>query len=564
MNLNQQYQWEVLPPAPHEYLNASNLAPLMAQLLYNRGVKLDETELFLAADSRLEGNPFLLPDISQAMSRVYKALLSGEKIAVYGDFDSDGVTATVILAEGLSWLGAKVVPYIPHRVREGHGIKSPAIEELHSQGVGLIITVDCGTTDLAEAKQAQETGIDIVITDHHMPLATLPQAIAVVNPKRRDSQYPCSDLSGAGIAFKFLQALLHQDNREKQLTGLLDLVALGTITDMVPIVGENRYFVKQGLRVLNNTQRIGIQEVVKLAGLELGKLDAGHVSWALGPRINAAGRIDDATTSYQLLTTNSPEEAHLLAAELEGKNTERQKLANETLGKVKEKLDTKLHLPILIAGDESYFIGVIGLVAGKLVDEFRKPAVILSLGAEIGRGSSRSIPEFNMVTALEKCQDLLISFGGHPLATGFMVARQNLAQLEERLTRLAIDQLAHLDIRPKLVIDAEVPLSAFAGETFNLIQQLEPFGQGNPYPTFLSRHVKVVECRNLGNQGEHLQLKLRQGNITWRAVWFNPQKTKEEIPPYINIVYNLRKWWWNGEEVLCLNLRDFAPSSQPD
>ena len=557
---NQQVRWQLLPQAPDEYLRAANLPPIIAQLLYNRGVHLGEIEPFLLADYRLGGNPFLLPDMSQAVNRIYKALLTGEKIAIYGDFDADGITATASLTEGLSWLGGKVTPYIPHRLREGHGLKLPALEKLHSQGVGLIITVDCGVTSITEAKQAQEMELDVIITDHHVPSVTLPRAIAVIDAKRKDSQYPFSELAGVGVAFKLLQALLYKDGREKRLVELLDLVALGTVTDLVPLVGENRYLVKEGLKVLNNTQRIGLQELIKLARLKLGELNTKHISKALGPRLNAASRMDDATTSYRLVTTRSPEEVHALAQELDARNAERQKLTDEMLRKAKERLAHRLYPPLLIEGHEGYPVGVIGLVAGKLVDEFHKPAIILNLGPELCRGSARSIPEFNVAEALEECQDLLITFGGHPLAAGFTVKQQNLARLEERLMSLAKTQLSHLDLCPQLVIDAEVPLSAFAGDAFNLIQQLEPFGQGNSNPTFLTRQVEVIECRNFGNQDKHLELKLKQGNITWRAVDFNSQKTQEEIPSYLDIVYTIEKSFWNGEQVLRLNLRDFAPN----
>ena len=558
--LNQGTRWKILPSVPDEYLNASDLPPLVAQVLYNRGVKPEEIEPFLAVDHRLEGNPFLLPDISKAVSRIYKAVLSREKVAIYGDFDVDGVSATVILVEGLSRLGAEVIFHIPDRFSEGHGLNVSALEKLHAQGANLVITVDCGVTDLTEVKQAQEMEMDVIITDHHIPLESLPRAVAVVDPKRKESVYPYPDLAGAGVAFKLLQALFHRDNKEKWLARFLDLVALATVTDLAPMVGENRYLVKAGLRELNNSSRVGIQEMVKLAGLKMGELDSRDISWVLGPRLNATGRMNNASTSYQLLTTQSPEEARLLALELEKKNVERQKLTTEVLSRAREKLATKLHLPLLIESDESYSIGVIGLVAGKLVDEFYKPVIIISLGSELCQGSCRSIAEFNIASALENCRDLLTAFGGHPLAAGFTVPRRNLAQLEERLISLAMDQLGHLDLRPEIVIDAELPLTVLAGDTFNLIQRLSPFGRGNPQPTFLSRQVEVIECRNFGNRGEWLRLKLRQGNVTWQAVDFESRRAKEEIPSHIDIVYNLEKSRWNGEEVLGLNLRDFAPA----
>ena len=558
--MNQRARWKVLPPVPDEYLNASDIPPLVAQLLYNRGVKLEDIGPFLSADRRLEGNPFLLPDISQAVNRVYKAVLAREKIAVYGDFDVDGVTAIVVLVEGLSRLGAEVIPYIPDRVNEGHGLKISALEKLQAQGANLVITADCGITDLAEVKQAQDMGMDMIITDHHIPLRSLPRAVAVIDPKRKDSVYPFLDLAGAGVVFKLLQALFHKDSREKWLTRLLDLVVLATVTDLVSLVGENRYLVKEGLKELNNSSRVGIQEMVKLAGLKPGELDAEDISWVLGPRLNAAGRMNNASTSYQLLTTQSLEEARLLALELEGKNVERQKLTSEVLSRAKEKLAAKLHLPVLIEGDESYSIGVIGLVASKLVDEFYKPAIIINLGPELCQGSCRSIAEFDIASALAECHDLLTAFGGHSLAAGFTVARRNLVQLEQRLVNLATDQLGHLELRPEIVIDAELPLTVLTGDTFNLIQKLSPFGRGNPQPTFLTRQVEVIECRNFGNQGEWLRLKLKQGNVTWQAVDFESQRKREEIPSHIDIVYNLEKSRWNGEEVLRLNLLDFAPS----
>jgi single-stranded-DNA-specific exonuclease len=558
--LNELARWNVLPPVPDGYLSASGLPPLIAQLLYNRGIKAESIDAFLSVDRRLEGNPFLLPDVSKAVNRIYRAVLAREKIAVYGDFDVDGVTAIAALVEGLSRLGVEAIPYIPDRVSEGHGLKMSALESLHAQGVNLVITVDCGITDINEVKRAQDLGMDMIITDHHMPLKSLPRAVAVVDPKRRDSVYPFRELAGAAVVFKLLQALFHKDNREKWLSRLLDLVVLSTVTDLVTLVGENRYLVKEGLKELNNSSRVGIQEIVKLAGLKLGELGVEDISWVLGPRLNAAGRMNNASTSYQLLTTESKEEAGVLAVELEKRNEERQKLTSEVLGRVKEKLAPKLEGPLLIEADESYAIGVIGLVAGKLVDEFYKPAIIINIGPELCQGSCRSIDEFDIVSALAECQDLLVAFGGHPAAAGFTVPRRNLAELERRLTSLAAKRLSHLELRPELVIDAELPLSDFTGDTFNLIQKLSPFGHGNPEPTFLTRGVEVIECRKFGNQGDWLRLKLKQGNVIWQAVDFQSHKKPEELLSPIDIVYKVEKSRWNGEEVLSLNLVGFAPT----
>lgn len=560
MKSNHRPHWNILQRAPEEYSKAISLPPLIAQLLYNRGITEDQVQYFFTKPHELEDDPFLLTDMSKAVDRIYKAIRSGEKIAIYGDFDVDGITATLILMEGLSWLGGNIIPYIPNRLREGHG-QLLALEKLRSDGVSLVITVDCGITALNEVKNAQMAGLDLIITDHHTPLATLPEAIAVINPKQNNSRYPFHELAGVGVAFKLLQALYKNDKRNDRLTTLLDLVALGSVADMVPLVGENRYLVIEGLKILNHTKRIGLKELIRISRLELGKLDAKSIGWFLGPRINAASRLGDATISYELLTTNSLKDAVRLAAELEKTNSERQNLTRETLALTKKKLADKMDLPLLIEGDENYSVGVIGLVAGKLVDEFHKPSIIISLGSDMCHGSARSIPEFNLTTALGQCQDLLTTFGGHPLAAGFTVTHQNLAQLENNLQEIAIDKLSHLDLRPVLNIDAEIPLSIFTSDTINLIQQLEPFGQGNPHPVFLTKKTKVKKCYNFGNSNNYLKFELQQGNVSWQAVSFHSHMKQAEIPDYIDIVYNLEKRRWKGEEILQINLIDFGPSA---
>ena len=555
--------WKLLPPIPAEQTATAGIHPLIVRLLYNRGItEPSQFELFLSADARLQGDPFLLPDMPQAVGRIYQALLSGEKIAIYGDFDADGISATALLVQGLSALGGRIIPYIPHRLHEGYGLKVAALEKLRKQGVTLVITVDCGITAVHEVREAKKMGLDIIITDHHLPTTPQPQAIAVIDPRRADSVYPYPQLAGVGVAFKLLQALVWRGGREAMLTDFLDLVALGTVTDMAPLIGENRYLVKSGLKVLNTTGRLGIAKMVGCAGVEPGNIEAETISWILGPRLNAAGRIDHAITGYRLLVTHIPEEAHRLALELEEKNSQRQQITNELLQVVKEKLITiGTEFPLLIAKGESYPPGVIGIVAGKLSEEFYRPVVLVKLGEEVCRGSARSIPEFDLINALKECGDLLSRFGGHSMAAGFVLPLQNLSFFEERLLNLATQQLSGLDLRPHLDIDAEVPLSVFAGDIFQSIQQLAPFGCGNQVPTFLSRNVKAVEVRNVGNQAEHLLLKLRQGDTTWQAIGFKLGSSAPQIGSYLDIIYNLEIDRWNGQEVLRLNLLDLAPSA---
>jgi single-stranded-DNA-specific exonuclease len=556
------YRWNLLPPVTDRNL-ASGLgfSPLIAQLLYNRGLtQPSQLEPFIAADRRLSGDPWLLPDIQPAVSRIYRALLSGESIAIYGDFDADGITGTALLVQGLSKLGGRAIPYIPHRLTEGYGLKIAALEKLHQQGVSLVISVDCGITALAEVRRAKRLKLDIIITDHHTPLPEIPPAVAVVNPKRADSAYPFPELTGAGVALKLLQALLQGIGKEEQLEGLLDLVALGTVADMAPLSGENRYLVKEGLKLINTTPRLGLREIITQANLSPGSLDAETISWVIAPRLNAAGRLAHAMTSYKLLMTDSPREAQGLAAWLEQKNAERQRLTTKVLAKAREQVLAQGISPLLIAAASDYPLGIAGLVAGRLAEEFYRPAIVIRTGEKLSGGSCRSIPEFNIIAALTGCRRLLSHFGGHSQAAGFTLPTRNLPQLEKYLAQLAQEQLKGVDLRPQLDIDAQVSLPELSGDTFSSIQQLSPFGRGNPAPTFLSRRAEIVDCRTMGNGAQHLRLKLRQGGTVWDGVGFGLGCYLAEISPRLDIVYNLEIDRWQGREKLRLNILDFAPS----
>lgn len=558
------YRWNLLPPVPHQYLvSNSSIPPLLVQLLFNRGLK-EPTQLasFLTANQNLCSSPLLLPDMHQAVARIYKALLSGEPIAIYGDYDADGITATVLLVQGLAALGGTVIPYIPHRLTEGYGLKITALENLRQQGIRLVVTVDCGITSLPEVKWARRMGLDIVITDHHTPLPEMPPAVAIVNPKLPGSAYPFTELTGAGVAFKLLQALYQSVGREGQLEALMDLVALGTVADMSPLLGENRYLVKEGLKLMNQNPRLGLRALIEQAGLSGGSLDAEGISWMIAPRLNAAGRLEHAMTSYKLLTTDSPIEARRLARWLEQKNAERQKMTASTLARAREQVLSRGISPLLIASDRDYFIGIAGLVASRLVEEFYRPAVVIKIGEKVSSGSCRSIPEFNIIAALKESRHLLSQFGGHSQAAGFTLPTQNLPRFEETLLNMATAQLKGVDLRPSLDIDAEVTLSSLGGDTYQMTQQLAPFGRGNPFPTYLSRHVEVADCRTMGNGGEHLRLKLRQEGSRWDSVAFRLGNCLADVAPVMDIVYNLEIDRWQGKETLRLNILDFAPAAQ--
>ena len=554
-------RWHLLPPVPDKLLiNASGFSSLIAQLLYNRGLTdPSQIETFISPDARLSGEPFLLTGMHQAVARIYQALLSGEKIAVYGDFDTDGITATALMVQGLSRLNCEATPYIPHRLTEGYGLKTAALESLYQEGIRLVITVDCGITGFPQVKKARRMGLDIVITDHHTPPDIVPPANAVVDPKLPDSAYPFTELSGVGVALKLLQALFQAIGKEEQLDELLDLVALGTVADMMPLLGENRYLVKQGLKVINASPRLGLRELAAQSGLNTDSLNSEGISWTIAPRLNAAGRLDHAIHSYQLLMTDSPEEAHELAVWLERKNTERQKLTTKAVTKAREQVSAQGDAPLLLAGDSDFPAGICGLVANRLAEEFYRPAIAIRTGDRISTGSCRSIPEFNIIRALTQCSSLFLHFGGHAGAAGFSILTRNLPRLEQALLQIAATQLEGVDLRPKLDIDAEVTLPDLGGETFPLIQKLAPFGRGNPLPTFLTRGVEVVDYRMMGESGEHLRFKLKQGGTVWDGVGFGLGSYLAEMSSLLDIVYNVEVDRWNGVERLRLNILDFAP-----
>ena len=553
--------WVVHPPFPPELATESNLDPLLIQLLYNRGVTdAGAFETFIAGDDRLGHDPFLFPGIDRAVTRMQRALLGDELVAVYGDFDADGVTAAAVLTQGIAELGGRVIHYIPHRLDEGHGLNLPALMYLRKQGANLVITVDCGITGYAEAEEGKKLGLDLVITDHHVPLGPVPPALAALDPKMPGSPYPFRELAGVGVAFKLLQALFASTGRHGEWDKYLDLVALGTVADMVPLTGENRYLVKRGLEVLNRSCRVGILEMIKCAGLQPGKIDAQRMAYALAPRLNASGRLDHAVVSYELLVAESKERARELAMALETNNAERQRLTAESFADARQKvLAEGADLPLLMVSDHDCPPGVVGVVAGKLVDEFYRPSIVVSIDGDIARGSARSIRGFNIFEALCECRGLLTRFGGHAQAAGFQAPIANLEELRLRLLDVAGRELSGADLRPTLTIDVEIPLSRVSGDVYGLISRLAPFGQSNQAPVFLSRNVKVVSARTIGGNGDHLKLTLHDGRAVWDAIAFD--HGKRELSSYIDAVYNLEVESWSGRELLRLNVLDFRPAS---
>ncbi|UCE98512.1 MAG: single-stranded-DNA-specific exonuclease RecJ [Dehalococcoidia bacterium] len=563
INLNH-YHWNLLPNVPEEYIAiVPELPPLISKLLYNRGITdPSQAHLFFNPDERLSVDPFLLPDIHPAINRIYKALLSAESIAIYGDFDVDGITGTALLMRGFKALGANVTPYIPQRLNEGHGLNDSALDQLKNQGIKLVITVDCGVTAISPTENATRKGLDIIITDHHTPSEKLPSAIAVVDPKRSDSAYPFSELSGVGVAFKLLQALYHSIGNKKQLDKLFGLVAIGTIADMMPLIGENRYLVKKGLSLLRESPELGFKEMAQSAKIDISSLSPEDISWIIAPRLNSAGRLESAMISYKLLMAENTQEAQELASILEKKNIERQRLTSTALLKARKQVISRGIGPLLIVSDFSYPVGILGLIAGKLSSEYYRPVIAIKKGVKLSSGSCRSIPEFNIIRAISQCSSLLTHFGGHTQAAGFTLPTENLVNLERQLYQLANRELSGIELFPQLDIDTEIILDELDKDTFQAIQLMAPFGQCNPPPVFLSRCVKVADCCIMGNNGDHLRLKIKHGSNIWDAVAFGMGNRLLELKSSVDIVYNIELNKWGGEEKLRLNLLDFSADRQ--
>jgi single-stranded-DNA-specific exonuclease len=547
------------------------------QVLYNRGIVApDAVVAFLEAKDDV-ANPFALPGMSAAVSRIRRALRRGERIAVYGDFDADGVTATALLVETLEALGGRVQPYIPHRVDEGYGLNEEALVALARERVSLVVTVDCGIRAFDEIAAANRLGLDVVVTDHHSLGHCLPDALAVVDPQRshrRSGGTPVGTsrgLAGVGVAYRLAQALLRShrqtpvNDRETSLREeeLLDLVALGTVADLVDLRGENRILVRRGLARLNDMERPGIRALCRQAGLRPGAVDATAIGYVLGPRVNAAGRLAQAEAAYRLLVTSDPAEAEELAVALDHLNRERQRLTREAhrvaRHMVLESTDDDL---LLFAAAPEFLLGIVGLVASRLLDEFYRPTVVVQMGAQVSRGSCRSIDAFHITHALEACEDLLLRFGGHAAAAGFEVANENLEALARRLREIALEQLSEEDLKPVLTVDAEAPLSDMSWALLEELAQLEPCGFGNRQPLFASRRVTVRHHRAVGREGGHLKLKLSDGVGTWDAIAFRQGAWAGRLPSVIDVAYHLELNEWRGQRRLQLNVQDIRPARE--
>jgi single-stranded-DNA-specific exonuclease len=560
--------WHVYPPLPRSFLaTLPDIPPLLAQCLYNRGLTtVHEMHRFLTGEYDAV-DPFKIKGMAEAVTRIRLAIRRGELIAIYGDFDADGVTGTALLAETLSGLGARVVPYIPHRVDEGYGLNGGAIKRLGGRGASLIVTVDCGTRAVHEVDHARRLGLDVIVTDHHSLTNQLPAAVAVLNTRREDCAYPFKGLSGVGVAFKLAQALLLVNDQlplpsqspSPQVEQLLDLVALGTVADLSPLVGENRDLVKKGLVQLALASRPGIRALLQEADVEPGSITAATIGYVLGPRLNAAGRMDHAMLSFRLLTASSPVRARELAQVLEERNRARRESTACTLQAARAQVEEQRDQPLLFAAADDYHEGVLGLAAQRLCDEFYRPVIVTKMGEEESVSSARSVDEFNITAALDECASLLKRYGGHARAAGFTVRNENLQALRAKLSLIAAERLAGTELRPTLDIDSEIPLDGLKPEHFYLCQQLEPLGQGNPEPLFLSRGVSVRESRVVGDK--HLKLSLSDGRYVWDGIAFGMGAHLHDVAPRLDVVYATQVRTYHNQEQLQLRVEDFRPAA---
>ena len=564
-------RWVVAPPITSKAEEALvKFPPILKQIVFNRGLATDaEARAFLKAEPNADNNPFQLTGMQATVDRICFALEHNEPIAIYGDYDVDGVTATALLVQALDALGANVRGYIPNRFDEGYGLNKEALDTLKEAGVKLVITVDCGIRSPDEAIHAQAIGLDLIISDHHHPDGTnLPPALAVINPKQHGDPYPDKDLAGVGIAYKIAEALVSalQPGNGFHTNELLDLVALGTVADLAPLIGENRVLVRRGLRQIRETKRQGLFSLAGVADLKIDKCTAGNIGFMLGPRLNASGRLESALASFELLTTKDFMRAGQLALQLDQQNRQRQTITRamqEQAETIAMSEDPEAFL--LFAAHEDFNPGVVGLAASRLTEVHYRPAIVAAKSAEETRGSCRSIPEFHITDALDQCKDLLVRHGGHAAAAGFTVKNQNLPELVSRLKQIAREQLGSRDLRQTLMADLEVPLYELNFEVLKHLMFLEPTGYGNPEAVFVSRNIKVKAARTVGTEGKHLKLTLEdERGTSVDAIGFRMSHLRPEPGSYVDALYRFEANEFNGRRTLQLNLKDLKPAGLPD
>jgi single-stranded-DNA-specific exonuclease len=552
-------RWRLRGRQPEGELAAVPYPALIRHLLWHRGVRTPAQAAAFMDGAAVEYDPLLLPDIEPAVARLKRAIGEGEMVAVYGDFDVDGVTASTILVEGLRELGGRVVPYLPDRFSEGYGVNVEAIDSLQEQGVSLIVTADCGTSSVAEIAHANKLGVDTIVIDHHTIPPELPEAVAIVNPKRRENRYPEAELATGGLAFKVMSAVYSARGRQWDDERYIDLVALSTVCDVAPLQNENRTLVRRGLEALQRTERPGLRALLEVSGLTDACLDSDSIGYTLGPRLNAAGRLAHAKLALDLLLETDPERAMQQALELSRLNGERQQATAAAMELARELLAKEdPDAPLIFVGHPEISSGIVGIVAGRLCEEYYRPAVVYQRDETTSRASCRSIPEFDITGALRTVPELMVRFGGHRAAAGFTVDNEKLPALKEALVEQARLGLAKVELAPSIDIDAALDLRHFNGDIIGMMSRMAPFGCANPEPTFLSRGVEVADTKVIGEDGGHLRLRLRDGRVTWPAIAFGMGECGVQAEQRVDVVYSF--CGDRGGEGLEMRVKDMRPA----
>ena len=543
-----------------------NLHPAVARLLCMRGLgDVEVARRFLHPTMEHLHDPFLLADMGKAVERVERALAAKERIAIHGDYDVDGITSTVILRRALEMLGGEVVHFIPERLRDGYGLQPAAIERLHAEGVKLIVSVDCGIRGTDAALRATELGVDLIITDHHEPDGTLPPALAVINPKRHDCTYPDKNLAGVGVALKLVQALCQRADKTKWLPAFVKIAAIGTLADVVPLVGENRVIAKLGLASLSKgPHAIGLRSLLDASGLSGKTIDSYHVAFILAPRVNAAGRMSTPDIATRLLLATGDamgEEARGLAQQLNEENLRRQQEEADLVAQARKAIETDPAVGahnVLVVGGEGWHRGVIGIAASKLVDTYHKPAIVLSVEGDVAHGSCRSIPDFDMLGALEHCADLFVRFGGHRQAAGLTMEAARVPEFRARINAHADEVLEPDQLRPRLRIDGPLTLRSITHDLMRDLDAMEPFGMANPRPVFHATGVEIVDGpRTLKER--HLKMTFSQEGRRFRAIAWRAAERADFLTRNragVNLAFSLERNEFQGETYLELNVAD--------
>lgn len=545
-----------------EFSESSGIGPAMAVILLNRGIKTPKAvNSYMKKSLEDIHNPFMLDGMEEAVCRILSAIENKEKIVIYGDYDVDGITATATVYKFLKSQGADVSFYIPDRFSEGYGINILAINKIARSGAKLMITVDCGITAVGEVEFAKTQGLDIIITDHHTCREELPKAVSVINPKRADSSYPFSGLAGVGVAFKLVLALAIKlgMNTRQVFMEYVDMVALGTIADVVPLIDENRVIADKGINSIENTNNKGIRALMDIAGAGGKTIDANSVAFFASPRLNAAGRLESASLSVELMICDDDKRAKEIAEHLDSLNAERkeieQKIFEEAYKKAEEMGEDKL---VYVISGENWNHGVIGIVASRIAEMFYRPCILISVENGKGKGSGRSVPEMNLFDALSDCEELLTAFGGHSQAAGLSIQADKIEEFSKKINEYAKKNVDVATLVPKLEIDCNLSGASVTMQAAKMLEALAPFGEGNEIPVFSMRDLKVMASQPMGVDKKHLRVRLSDGNNIFNAVGFGMGELSEKLMPgtVVSIAFNMNINTYQGNESLQLILKD--------